>query len=54
MNDTPTVERFREDIEAVIARYRASLTMTYAELLGTLFLIMQDIAREEDDEDTYP
>lgn len=49
----PIVDRFREDIELVLLRYRSAKCLSYAEAIGTLYLIIAELARDEADDEEY-
>lgn len=46
----PTADQFREDLEALIVRYRAHPCLTYAEAIGVLYLVLHQLTQEDDDE----
>ncbi len=50
MTDIPLVDKFREDVEAVITRYRKAHCMTYCEVVGCIEFIKLALMREDEEE----
>ncbi len=49
-DDLPMIDRLREDIDAIIGRYRSTACLTYVEIIGAMEVMKLDLVREMQDE----